>query len=347
MDPRTLLRRLNPTVPALPPVRKAQEPPPGNGTLPLRAALYCSLLCFLFGGNPTAIKIGSQSFGPLTMLGSRFLLASITLLLWGLFTGRAVGLRRDQIRMLLPLPMIYIVQLGLFYVGQSKTLASHGALISNMMPLMVMVLACFFLGDRITLRKVIGVLLGITAVVLLFFDKKAASDGASLLGDTLVVGAVTFWAMNAIYIKKIIRHFNILTITLYPMLICVPFYFFGGWLFDDVMLRPVTVPALLALAFQAFVTASYGFIAWNGLINQYGATALNAFVFLIPISGVLLGVVLLGEPLTINIVAAILLVVVGLGLINRAEKPPVGRMEKRRQETGDRRKGKGGKTKTR
>ncbi len=325
MDPRTLLRRLNPTVPAMPPVRKAQEPPPGNGTLPLRAALYCSLLCFLFGGNPTAIKFGSQSFGPLTMLGSRFLLASITLLLWALFTGRPVGLRRNQIRMLIPLPMIYVVQLGLFYVGQSKTLASHGALISNMMPLMVMILAYFFLGDRITTRKVIGVLLGLTAVVLLFFDKKAASGGASLLGDTLLVGAVTFWAMNAIYMKKIIRHFSIFTITLYPMLICVPFYFLGGWLFDDVMLRPVTAPALLALAFQAFVTASYGFIAWNGLINQYGATALNAFVFLIPISGVLLGVVLLGEPLTINIIVAIVLIVVSLGIINRAERPATER----------------------
>ncbi len=97
--------------------------PGGTGSLPLSAALHSSFLCFLFGGNPTAIKICATSFGPLTMAGSRFLLAALTLILWGIVTGQKISLRRDQLRLLLPLPFIFTIQLTLFYLGQTRTLA--------------------------------------------------------------------------------------------------------------------------------------------------------------------------------------------------------------------------------
>ncbi len=294
--------------------------PGGTGSLPLSAALHSSFLCFLFGGNPTAIKICSTSFGPLTMAGSRFLLAALTLILWGVVTGQEIGLRRDQLRLLLPLPFIFTIQLTLFYLGQTRTLASHGAIIANLLPLMVMLSAHFILGDRITLRKTGGLLVGFAAVVLLFIDRDTGEQ-ASLAGDLLILGAVVLWSINVTVSKRIIDRVNILTLTLYPMLLASPVFIVGGWLFDSAMITGPTASSLMALSYQAFVTASYGFISWNRLLKQYGATALNAFIFLMPVSGVLLGVVLLGEPLTVHLLAAIVLVVASLLIINRPKSP--------------------------
>ncbi len=104
------------------------------------------------------------------------------------------------------------------------------------------------------------------------------------------------------------------------MLLASPVFLVGGWLFDSAMITGPTASSLMALSYQAFVTASWGFISWNRLLKQYGATALNAFIFLMPVSGVLLGVVLLGEPLTAHLLAAIVLVVAGLLIINRPNR---------------------------
>ena len=82
------------------------------------------------------------------------------------------------------------------------------------------------------------------------------------------------------------------------------------------MVRFVDWPVALSLLYQALVTASFGFIAWNTLIKKYGATALHAFIFVMPIAGVFLGIAILGEPLTSHLLAAISLIVAGIMVIN-------------------------------
>jgi drug/metabolite transporter (DMT)-like permease len=77
------------------------------------------------------------------------------------------------------------------------------------------------------------------------------------------------------------------------------------------------------MLYQTFVTASFGFVAWNTMIRRFGATALHSFVFIMPVSGVFLGVTLLGEPITANLIGSIVFVVTGLIVVNRksADRP--------------------------
>jgi drug/metabolite transporter (DMT)-like permease len=82
------------------------------------------------------------------------------------------------------------------------------------------------------------------------------------------------------------------------------------------MIRSLETPVLAALLYQALVTASFGFVAWNTMISRYGATSLHSFVFVMPLSGVLLGVTLLNEPVTAHLLVAIVLVTVGLVVVN-------------------------------
>jgi len=287
-----------------------------DGGLPLGAALYTMFLCILFGANTVAVKISLTGLGVFTTAGLRFGIAALVVSLWAVCTGRPLALSRRQARQLMPLGVIFFFQLALFNFGQSMTTASHGTLISNVLPFVVMILAHFFIpGENITVQKVAGLVLGFTGVTMLFFDNIVTS-GDGLKGDLFIFLAVLVWACNAVYVKKIIAGFHPLQITLYPMTMAVPVFFLCGWLFDGPMITSFDRPVVLALLYQAVVTASFGFVAWNTMIARYGATALHSFVFIMPVSGVFLGVVMLGEPVTAHLVGAIILVTFGLLVTN-------------------------------
>jgi drug/metabolite transporter (DMT)-like permease len=59
------------------------------------------------------------------------------------------------------------------------------------------------------------------------------------------------------------------------------------------------------------------------LLQKYGAVALHSFIFIMPIAGVLLGGLILREPITINIMIALVLIVAGILIIHYRQKKPI------------------------
>lgn len=292
----------------------------GHHGLPLRASLFTIFLCMLFGANAVAIKISLTGLGVFTNAGIRFGIASLVIFLWARWTGKPLAVTSGQIHKLVILAMFFFVQLSLFYFGQSKTTASHGTLITNVLPFVVMILAHYFIpGDTINLKKVSGLVLGFTGVLVLFFDN-AALTGDALLGDLFVLLAVLVWGCHVVYMKKIIDGFHPIQVTLYPVAMAASMFLLSGFLLDGEMVRFVDTAIIKAMLYQTLVTAAFGFVAWNTMIQKFGATALHSFVFIMPISGVFLGVTLLGEPVTAHLICAIVLVVTGLIVVNRVNR---------------------------
>ena len=289
--------------------------------LPLNASLFTVFLCILFGANAVAIKVSLAGVGVFTTAGIRFGSAAIVILLWALYARKPLKITRRQLQQLIILALVFFVQLSFFYLGLSKTTASHGTLIANALPFFVMILAHFYIpGDTITVKKIIGLILGFSAVVILFFDNIALTADF-LQGDLLVLVAVLVWSGNVIYIKKVIDQFHPIQITLYTMMLAAPMFFISGFFLDGDMVSYVDVSIIGSLLYQALVTASFGMVAWYTMIGKYGATALHSFIFIMPISGVFLGIALLNEPLTAHLIISIILVVTGLIVINRQRHP--------------------------
>ncbi|MBW1899970.1 MAG: DMT family transporter, partial [Deltaproteobacteria bacterium] len=180
----------------------------GNQEPTFLASLAIIAICTSFGVNAVAIKISLSGLGTFTTAGLRFLIASVAITIWALSTGRPIGVNMIQLRKLVLLSIIFTCQLGLFYLGLSLTYASRGVLVTNLQPFFVLILAHFFIqGDRITGRKIFGILLGFTGVALLFLEKKGISADLRT-GDLLVLVTVVLWAINAVYTKKIISGFK-------------------------------------------------------------------------------------------------------------------------------------------
>jgi drug/metabolite transporter (DMT)-like permease len=100
------------------------------------------------------------------------------------------------------------------------------------------------------------------------------------------------------------------------MVLAVPVFFLEGFLWDSAMIGFIDLKILGALMYQSLVTASFGFLAWVTLLQKYGAVALHSFIFIMPIAGVLLGGLVLGEPITWKILVALLLIVSGILVVH-------------------------------
>lgn len=298
-------------------VAKPQIRAAGNGEMSFNASLYTVFLCMLFGANAVAIKISLVGLGIFTTAGIRFSVAAVVILLWALATSRPVRVNARQFRKIGVLGLIFFVQLSLFYVGLSRTTASHGTLISNILPFIVLILAHFFLEEEhFSARKLTGLVLGFSGMVILLGDTLQL-DEASLQGDLIVLLAVLIWGGNAIYTKRIIKDFQPSQVTFYPVAISGPLFLIAALFWDPQMVRHVDSSIVLSMAYQTFVTASFGLIGWTMLIKEYGATTLHSYIFIMPLSGVFLGIVMLGEPLTVNLAGSIVMVTIGLVVANR------------------------------
>jgi len=280
----------------------------------ISAALLAAALSVAFGANAVAIKMSLAGIGPFTNAALRFALASATLFLFARFTRRPLKVNREQMGNLFYLTVLFIFQFSFMYVGIDKSNASRATLMINLQPFFVLFLAHFLIpGDRMTLRKLFALFLGFTGVALVFFEEKGVSSDFRT-GDLLMLLTTFIWAFRAVYMKRIIHAFGTFELVLYPMMLSVPIFLVEGYLWDKNMISALNAEVVTALLYQGLLMASFGFLGWNYLLHKHGAVWLNSFNFVMPVTGVLLGGLLLGEPLTVKIWLALALVTAGIAV---------------------------------
>jgi drug/metabolite transporter (DMT)-like permease len=241
---------------------------------------------------------------------------------WARITGRRFRIQPGQAFQLMVIAVAFTLQLSLFYLGLERTEASRGALISNLLPFFVLFLShCFIPGERITWKKFVGILLGFAGVTVLFSGAERFSDSIRA-GDLIVLAAVVIWSCNVVYTKSIINAFEPFHLVLYPMIVSVPVFLSAGCLWDQQMFFDLNPVVLGAYAYQGLVTAAFGFVAWSTMLKRYGASTLHAFVFIMPIAGVVLSGIVLDEPITPNLLVAMIFIAAGILMVHINPKKP-------------------------
>lgn len=302
-------------------IKKISNSVINNQELPFSAAVITACICVLYGANAVAIKVSLDGLGAFTNPGLRFSLSAIAIFIWARITKRRISLRRGQLHQILVISILFTAQLSFLYLGLIKTNASRGTLLINLQPFFVLFLAHLFIpGDRITINKLLGLVLGFMGMGLVFFGKQGVT-GDVQTGDSLTILAAFIWACSSVYMKRIINAFDPFLLVFYPMVFSVPCFFLAGFLWDDMMISFMNLRILGSLLFQSLVSGAFGFVAWSMMLQKYGAVSLHSFLFIMPIAGVLLGGLVLDEPLGFNLFFSLLLIVLGIILVNiRAQK---------------------------
>ena len=270
----------------------------GNRTAAVLTELSLVLAAFFWGTNYVAVKYVVGSVPPIPFVALRFVVAGAVI--WG--TLRILepksSLSRGDI-----LPMLGLGVLGVavcqtaFTLGLSLTNASDAGLVFATSPVWGLLLGLALGQERPTRRGVLGVGLSVVGVGVIFY-RGLGTDGASLVGDLLILVSAVSLGSYTVLSMPLLRRLSPLAVAAYPML-------FGGWIVF-LLASPglarmdwgsVNTLAASAALYSTLLATAFAYLAWQRGVSRIGANRVLVYQYLITLVGVLSGAVLLGEDL--------------------------------------------------
>jgi drug/metabolite transporter (DMT)-like permease len=300
--------------------RMSRHASQAGGRLPVSAGLILVVLCFLWGAQAVSIKFSNQGMPPLMAGALRSLVAGILVWAYACMKGRGVAFPAGQTRHALVIGLLFGMEFLFVYWGLAFTPASRSAIFLYTHPFWVALGAHFFLkGDRLTAAKFIGLVLAFGGVVAVFQARSPELPRLYWVGDLMELSAAIFWAATTLYIKRIsekisLDHFQ----TLFAQLIySFPVLALGSVLFELPADLDLSLVVCAALIFQSVVVAFASYLVWFWLIHRHTVSRLAAFTFMAPLFAVILGGLVLNEPVTLLVWVALACVAGGVYVVNR------------------------------
>lgn len=263
------------------------------------------------------IKIAVQEVGPLTLVAFRVLFGLIFGVL-AIVVTRGAWPRDFKIWRPLLILGITNVAIPFFLIswGEQTIDSAVAAILDATVPLFAIVIAHLALhDDKMTLPKVLGLLLGFLGVVVLMSEDIGTSPG-SLLGQGAVVLASVFYAGSSVYARKSTEDAPGIVRSVGPLISSSAVM----WIAAPIVEAPLRVPQLpntwIALLWLGILGSGFAFILSYYLIHSIGPTRTTMVTYLFPLGGVILGVGFLGEHLTWQLVAGALLIIASLAVAN-------------------------------
>ncbi len=283
------------------------------------AAVVC--LCFLWGLSQVSVRVANRGVSPIFQAAVRSVVAGALVAVWARLRDMPLVHRDRTLLHGLAIGLLFGTEFVFVYLGLTYTTASHAVVFLYTAPFFVALGAHWLLpAERLTGRKIVGLLLAFAGVVATLWDSLGRPSGLQLLGDMLSLTAGLLWAATSLYLKRVVRS----SMTPAQML----FYQLG---FSALQLAAMTAvleprhvwdpsPLVVAcLAYQGVVVAFASYLVWFWLIQHYPVSKVSGFTFFTPIFGILLGGLLLQEPLTAKLVIGGGLVTAGMVLVNWPE----------------------------
>jgi drug/metabolite transporter (DMT)-like permease len=277
-----------------------------------------AMVVISWGLNIVMVKYLTQSMSPLLVAAVRMPLAGIVLLpfVWKMHGFYKPTARQWGLLVLVGLTSIFFHQLFLAY-GVVTTTATNASLILGLNPLTTALLAAFFVGEKFTFRLAVGILLGLSGVVLVIFTKSADSTvDLSGWGDIIMLLAMLAYVVGGLFIKKI-------TATPIPTLVVTAYSTVIGGVFLNlgtvVYLGPssyqqihLTGTAWILMLLSAWGASSLGTLGWNYGIKLLGANRTAMFLNGMPFASIVGGIIFLNEKIGWIHVVAFMLTTLGI-----------------------------------
>jgi len=291
----------------------------------LRTALLALLTVALWGANPVAVSYSVDTLPPIAVAAVRFALATLFMYFWCRYERSDVVLRTGQAVPALVAGVGMAVQIGTFNVGVAWSNSSHASMMINTFVFWVVLIEHFITrGDRLTARKLAGLILAFGGIVLLMATStsSASASGAgprdqpTLMGDAVLLLSAFVLAVKLVYVKNVLRLVEPGKLILWHNLFGTLLFLAYSLLFEDFAFRGLTTAATLGLLYQGLLVGGLCFGLQAVLLRQHSASQIAVFSFATPLFGVGLGILLRGDQLTPWLFVAAIGVAVGILLVN-------------------------------
>lgn len=292
-----------------------------EGVARVRVLLLSTTL--LWGLNLTVLKWLLNDFDPLVLSALRMMSATLPMLVlirhlrcWQVPTAR-------QWRQLIICGVLMVdLNQWLLAEGLGLTSATNGALITSLNPLVAAVLAFCLLGERLTGRRLAGVLLGLAGVALVILSHPGAQLASGGLGDGLVILAVVAFTLGAVIVQRLMGQLNAVMISLVIHAVgavCLMIQtVLAAAVSGESPQMPETLWPWLVAALSGILSTGIGNLAWNRAIGLVGMARAAVWLYWVPLFGVASAVAFLDEPLTPGHVIGLILVLMGTRMGTRS-----------------------------
>jgi drug/metabolite transporter (DMT)-like permease len=274
------------------------------------------------------IKIAVRETGPLTIVTLRLVFALLTLAGFLVVQKTKLPRSRRLWGILLLQGLMSTAIPWILITWAEKYIDSAVATVLNAtVPMFTIVLAHFFLhDDRMTVGRVSGLLVGFAGVGVLMYKDLFAGDthdglrNMVLLGNLALLVSSLFYAASNVYARAKLRGLSPVFQAFYTMLVADAVM----WLVAPTVEAPFTLPTLgltwLAIAWLGVLGAGLSYLIFYYLLHSIGPTRISVVTYTIPVVGVTLGVVFLGETLDWSLILGMGLIVSGVWFVNRGGK---------------------------
>ena len=278
-------------------------------------------------GRNTLLLLTVMTLWGSLYISNRVLLAAMPVLMvmfFRFFTGGVLLLLAARILKLefirredLPLMIVigffgYFVSNGLLTVCTALTSASLSSLLNSMNPLFIVFFAHFMLGEEITLRRIVLIVLAIIGAAIII-----GSPGTeiNLLGIVCALGSILFWSWSSILMKRLTKKYDPIVITAYGQAIAgIASLLGGGYQLlrgASIHFSPVIVGNIL---FISLACTALAHMLWNYCMAREDAGRCASFYPIQPMVSMLFGYLLLHEEMTPGFLLGSAIIIVSVAL---------------------------------
>ena len=264
------------------------------------------LLSALWGGSFLFIRVAVPALGPFLLVEWRVALAGVALFIYALALGRAPKIRTRWKSFAVLGFLNAALPFSLISAAEIYLTASLAAILNSTTVMFTAIVAAVWMGDALTARKFVGIILGIVGVTVLVGWDPVPLNGVVLLSVAAMLVASLSYALGATYAKRAFSGIPPLGMAI------------GQLSGATALLLPLAVVSLperapsiiadLSMLGLALLSTAVAYLIYFRLIENVGPTSTVTVTLLVPVFGLLFGVMLLDEPFGLGTVA-------GLGII--------------------------------
>ena len=284
----------------------------------MKARIVWLILCGIWGSTWLFIKIGLRDLPPITFAGIRFVIAAIMLVSLALISrARWPSTRKDWLVIAVTGTLQFGLNYGLVFWGEQYISSGLAAVLQSSFPAFGLVIAHFYLPyERITTKKVAGVLLGVLGVAVIFSDQLAIAGKLALLGSIALVLSALFGSYSNVLVKAYGTHIDPRMLAAGQMIFgFVPLLAIGIFTEGNPLSFHWTTLAIICLLYLVVVGSVIAFGLYYWLVRHMDVTNTMLIALVTPVVAVIIGMIVLQEELNWRLLAGGLCIISGIALI--------------------------------
>ena len=293
---------------------------------PMMVCLLALLCCALWGSAFPCVKIGYELLH-IQDIGSQILFAGYRFFLAGIFTFVIGSVMERKLLTVKRASVKYVAAQGVlqtamqyffFYVGLANTTGAKGSVINASNAFISIIAAAVLIRtEKITWKKAVGCAIGFAGVIVINLSPGAWGDGFHLLGEGMIFMSALCYGISSVTLKMISDRESPVTITAYQLLIGGAILVISG-IVSGGSVTGFTWKSSLLLGYMALLS-TVAFSIWSLLLKYNSVGKVTIYGFSIPVFGVALSALFLGENiLSWQTVIALIMVSVGIIIVNKS-----------------------------